>query len=400
MSNYSASISKTTSKNGKDTYRVFYSYISPKTGKRARTSKRGFIRKKDAERWIQTELTNTVRKLEQKQTIVEYMTMAELIEEYLEDARLDENIEETTMATKISCINNHILPYFKEKVIFELKARDIKDWQKHLKNITLPNGKPYSQTYLRTIENQLSAIFNYAVLYYDLPKNPIAKRMGSKDAPEVTIWTVDMYREFQKCIEDKPTIYYAFEVFFWCGVRLGELLAITPRDIDFEKKTLKINKSMRLLKGKLEVGPTKTPSSIRDICLPDILVDELREYLDSIKFYTKDTRIFDLSKSNLHTIIDKYSMVAGVPRITIHALRHSHASLLETLGVPRTSIKRRLGHKIKENKDVTTTYARTYECSNETVARLINEVATGKITPSNLFESLLKSNGIGVNEVV
>ena len=393
MSNYSASISKyTTGKDGKEKYRVYFSYVSPKDGKRHRTCKRGFTQKNKATKWIQDELAKEVRKLEQKKTLTEFMTMEELVEEYLVDAELDDGIQDTTMRTKMSNLNNHILPYFKDKVVYELTSRDIKDWQRKMKQAKQPNGKLYSKTYLRTVENQLSAIFNYAVEYYDLPKNPIAKRIGSKEAPEVTIWTVDMYRKFQKFIENKPTFYYAFEVFFWCGVRLGELLAITPRDIDFDKKILKINKSMRLLDGELEVGPPKTLSSKREIYLPDILVDELREYLDSMKFYTNNTRIFDLSKSSLHSVINKYSVVAGVPRITIHALRHSHASLLETLGVPRTSIKRRLGHKLKEDNDVTTTYARPYECSNEMVARLINEVAIGKINPSNLFENLLKSN--------
>ena len=375
-----------------DKYRVFYSYISPKDGKRHRTCKRGFKLQKDADKWVKYELPKIIMQLEQTKTLIKFMTMGELIAEYLEDAELDEDIECTTMRTKRSNINNHILPYFENLVVHKIEPKDVKEWQKQMKKAKQNNGKPYAQTYLRTVENQLSAIFNYAVDYYDLPKNPIVKRMGSKEAPEVTIWTVDMYRKFQKHIEDKPAFYYAFEVFFWCGIRLGELLAITPHDIDFDKKILTINKSMRVLGGESMVGPTKTLSSKREIHLPDILVDELREYLDSMKFYTNNTRIFNLSKSALHAVINKYSAVAGVPRITIHALRHSHASLLETLGVPWTSIKRRLGHKIKESKDVTTTYARPYECSDEMVARLINEVATGKINPSNLFENLLKSN--------
>ena len=100
------------------------------------------------------------------------------------------------METKLSCISTHILPHFKNNIVFEIKAKDIEKWQRKLMKIRKPNGEPYAETYLRTVENQLSAIFNYAVKYYDLPKNPIADRMGSKDAPEVTIWDVDAYREF------------------------------------------------------------------------------------------------------------------------------------------------------------------------------------------------------------
>ena len=111
MSNYSASISKyTTGKDGKEKYRVYFSYVSPKDGKRHRTCKRGFTQKNKATKWIQDELANEVRKLEHKETLPEFMTMGELIAEYLEDAELDEDIEFTTMRTKRSNINNHILP--------------------------------------------------------------------------------------------------------------------------------------------------------------------------------------------------------------------------------------------------------------------------------------------------
>lgn len=393
---YDASIAKyVTGKNGKEKYRVHYSFVSPIDGKRHRTCKRGFAKKSKAVEWIQNDLADAVRKLEDRRTSAEDLTMEELIEEYLDYATYNVKVEKTTMETKLSCISTHILPHFKDSIVFEIKAKDIEKWQQKIMKVRKPNGEPYAETYLRTVENQLSAIFNYAVKYYELPKNPIADRMGSKDAPEVTIWDVEMYRKFQSCIEEKPVFYYAFEVFFWCGVRLGELLALTPDDIDFQNKTLNIDKSMRFLDGKLVVGKTKTRSSVRKIALPDFLTEELREYLDSLGHYNGDTRIFPLSKTSIHATIDKYSEVAGIPRITIHALRHSHASLLENLGVPRISLKRRLGHKIKNMKDVTSTYAHSYKCSDVTVARLVNEVALGNINPNNLFESLLKSHNIG-----
>ena len=392
MSNYSASVSKyTTGKDNKVRYRVYYSYISPVDGKRIRTCKRGFTKKSEATQWIQDELAKTVRKLEQKKTLTEFMTMRELIEEYLEDAQLSEDIRVTTMETKLSLINNHILKYFENMVVHELTPRDIKGWQRKMKKAKQTNGKPYSQTYLRTVENQLSAILNYAVDYYDLPKNPIAKRMGSKEAPKPTIWKLDMYRKFQKEIEDKPEYYYAFEVFFWTGVRLGELLALTPDDIDFEAKTITVNKSMQLISGRLSVSPTKTVSSCRTIPIPEFLNNELREYLESLDQYEGNSRIFPLNKTNIHAVIDKYSKIAGVPRITIHALRHSHASMLEHLGIPRVALKKRLGHKLEEKRDITSRYVHSYDSTDFMVAKLLDEVFLGNIDPNNMFESLLRS---------
>ena len=74
---------------------------------------------------------------------------------------------------------------------------------------------------------------------------------------------------------DKPKSYYAFEMLYWCGIRLGELLALTPADFDFEKKTLRINKSYQRLKGEDVITSPKTPKSNRVIAMPQFLSDEV-----------------------------------------------------------------------------------------------------------------------------
>ena len=78
---------------------------------------------------------------------------------------------------------------------------------------------------------------------------------------------------------DKPISYYAFEILYWCGVREGELLALTPEDFDFEKKTLRINKSFQRIKGKDVVTTPKTPKSNRVIRMPDFLCEEMKDCL-------------------------------------------------------------------------------------------------------------------------
>ena len=62
---------------------------------------------------------------------------------------------------------------------------------------------------------------------------------------------------------------YAFEILYWCGIREGELLALTPADFDFEKKTLRINKSYQRLQGKDVITTPKTKKSNRVIQMPD-----------------------------------------------------------------------------------------------------------------------------------
>ena len=110
------------------------------------------------------------------------------------------------------------------------------------------DGKGYSETYLRTINNQLTAIFNHAVRYYDLPKNPCKsfKKMGKANAKEMLFWTKDEYMKFADVIKDKPMSYYAFQILFWTGIRCGEMLALTRADFDLGKRTLRINKTYQV----------------------------------------------------------------------------------------------------------------------------------------------------------
>ena len=73
--------------------------------------------------------------------------------------------------------------------------------------------------------------------------------MGTEERKEMLFWTKDEYQKFADAMMDKPLSYYAFEMLYWCGIREGELLALTPADFDFEKGTVKISKSYQRLHG-------------------------------------------------------------------------------------------------------------------------------------------------------
>ena len=104
---------------------------------------------------------------------------------------------------------------------------------------------------LKTLHNQLSAVFNHAVKHYKLKANPAAQvgNMGKAKGREMLFWTKAEYLKFADAMMDKPLSYYAFEMLYWCGIREGELLALTPGDFDFEKQTVSISKSYQRIKG-------------------------------------------------------------------------------------------------------------------------------------------------------
>ncbi len=89
------------------------------------------------------------------------------------------------------------------------------------------NGKRYSTSYLQKIHSQLSAIFNHAVNFYHLPSNPAQKagNIGKEEYTEMLFWTKEEYLKFADAMMDKPVSYYAFEILYWCGLRMGELIS-------------------------------------------------------------------------------------------------------------------------------------------------------------------------------
>ncbi len=120
---------------------------------------------------------------------------------------------------------------------------------------------------------------------------------------------------------DKPLSFYAFEMLYWCGIREGELLALTPANFDFESRTVTINKSYQRLKGKDVVTVPKTKKSNRIIKIPQFLADEMKDCFKLFYSLKANDRIFPVTKHYSHHEMDRSSKAAGVKRIPIHSLR-------------------------------------------------------------------------------
>lgn len=224
----------------------------------------------------------------------------------------------------------------------DIKAADIRKWQNRL----MQEG--YAPTYLKTINNQLSAIFNYAVKYYDLPKNPCvqAGSIGKSQADAMKFWTQEEFETFAECVKDKPVLYMAFKTLFWTGVRIGELLALVLGDYNAEEKTLRINKSYQRINGKDVVTEPKTEKSKRIITLPDFLVEDMNDYVSHLYGLMENDRLFMVTKSYLEHEMLRGVELSGVKKIRLHDLRHSHASLLiSKLGAQPLMVAERLGHE-------------------------------------------------------
>lgn len=252
-----------------DTWRVAVYYKDWK-GIRRKHEKRGFATKKEALAYEREYIAKT-----SKDTNMGFDTFVDI---YMSDIK--PQIKLSTYVTKENIINAHICSYFENKSLSEITANDILQWQNALLSLRDDDGKGYSQTYLRTIQNQLNAIFNHAVKYYDLPKNPCIanKKMGKSKSKEMLFWTMDEYLKFSEVMKEKPISYYAFQILYWTGIRCGD---------DDDKIRLNQRKPSKY-KGLRRFGPEKNLQRINKFMKErPIFYKNLIQMKENFRFYLR-----------------------------------------------------------------------------------------------------------------
>ena len=326
------------------------------TGKNRKSTKRGFKTKREAEEWLRAFLLKQTRSFDMK--------FSDFVVIYMDDMK--NRLREHTLINKRYVIEDKLLPYFGERRMNEITVADVRTWQ----NLLMQQG--YAPTYLRTIHNHLSTIFNFAVRYYNLQENPCAKAgcIGKNHAEEMKIWTKEEFQKFSDCLMAKRLSWLSFQILFWTGMRIGELLALTFDDVDLTARTITINKSYQRLKGRDIITPPKTPKSNRIISIPPFLAEDIQDYMKSLYDFRMDDRLLPVTKNFLENEMRRGVKLSGAKKIRIHDTRHSHASLLIELGFTPKEIAERLGH---ENVETTlNTYSHLYPDRQERLANRLD----------------------------
>lgn len=224
------------------------------TGKTIHKKKRGFTTKKEALEWERDFLNKANADMG--------MMFQDFVDLYFED--MGHRLKESTIISKRYMVDKKILPVFGKIPINEITPKDIRKWQNSLTAYRDKNGKPFAPTYLKTINNQLTAMFNYAVKYYDLRENPCTKAgsMGKSNAEEMQFWTKAEFEQFITAVQDKPASYTAFMTMYYTGMRVGfifqsfqlvselnvEQNIIFPLLLDYQKPDpKKVNEILNLL---------------------------------------------------------------------------------------------------------------------------------------------------------
>ena len=191
------------------------------------------------------------------------MTFKNFIKLYNEDMR--HRLREHTFIQKQFIINKKLLPFLGKMPVNQITPASIRKWQNKMISYKPKDGSGYSETYLKTINNQITAMFNYAVKYYDLLENPCTKAgsMKKSNAEEMQFWAKAEFEQFIAAVQDKPASYTAFMTIYYTGMRVVELCALTPADMDLENNTIAISKTFQRINGKDVVWAPKTPKSNR-----------------------------------------------------------------------------------------------------------------------------------------
>lgn len=189
-------------------------------------------------------------------------------------------------------------------------------------------------------------------------------------------WTLNEYKDFIKYVSE-PMYRDCFEFLFYMGVRKGEVMGLTWKNVDIKNKTVRIVQQINQHAGGIITSP-KTKNSIRTIMMPNVVLKTIKKRLDNAKKEVgfKDTWFvfgFDqpLTRNLLPKRLDKYIEKANVKRITLHGFRHSHASLLINNGSNILAIANRLGDTVET---VLETYAHLFKSTELELIKAIDQL--------------------------
>lgn len=359
--------------NGTYYFRANLGY-NPVTGKQIQKYKSGFKTKKEAKEEYSKLILASTEELALEKEQPTFKTFVEEI--YLPWYKTQ--VKESTYKNRYSTIQKHF-SYFYRKKVDEIEPLHVQTWQLKLADEFSPN-------YVRIVQGMLAVAFDRAIILGLCKRNP-ARMVGNVKSQKVKVdfWTLE---EFQKVIsllykDDyyEHYLFISYWLLFMTGMRIGEAAALQWEDIDFETGLLSITKTLyyKSMEEYKFVEP-KTQASKRTIVIDEDTIRELKEWkevqqkvLTACNFVISYSGI-PTSKHTLPRALEKLAGLAGIHRIKIHALRHSHASLLISMGENPLIIKDRLGHE----KIQTTlgTYGHLYPNSNFEVAKKL----TGKLT--------------------
>lgn len=346
-----------------NTWYFIVRYKDKQANKTKQYKRRGFEKKKDAQtaekKFLEHLNTPSNRNLTFEEVSRDYMTYS------------IGRKKERTIEIQNNLIKTVLIPYFKQMNIHKIKPRDIDDFYRSILD-------RYTNSSMKNIRRNLSAIMNFAVNFYNLEKNivNIVELPRKHEKVKLKYWTLEQFKIFEKELRT-PSQRALFNILFWSGMRKGEVLALRICDVHLDNGMIDVNKSWN---GK-KVTSVKNTASERRISVPthviDVVKDLIKHKKEKIKYVKKTDYLFGgrynnepVSPTNVNMLLKRATLRAGLPEIRVHYLRHSHASLLINAGVSLYVVSRHLGHS--DIQTTANTYGHLYPNTENEIAEILN----------------------------
>lgn len=250
-------------------------------------------------------------------------------------------------------------------------------------------GKELSYNSMYDYYKLINAMYNQAIKWEFIDRNPNLKaHKPKKDIIERKFYDLEQINELYSCLENECIKYKALiRLAVDSGARRGEISALRWSDINFDTRTLKIDNSLKVVKGVVDEKKAKTNSSNRVILLSEATLEIMKAYKEWQDNYIiemgskwKGTdRIFTddygehMNPSTCYKIFTKITKKYGLEQIRFHDIRHTSASLMISKGVNIKAVSERLGHSsINITSDI---YAHTFESDKIKCANVFDEIA-------------------------
>lgn len=250
-------------------------------------------------------------------------------------------------------------------------------------------GKQLSYNSMYDYYKLINAMYNQALKWEFIDKNPNLKaHKPKKELVERKFYNLEQVNELMSCLDNECIKYKALiRLALDSGARRGEISALRWSDLNFETRTLKIDNSLKVIKGVVDEKKAKTNSSNRVIFLSEETIGVMKEYKEWQDNYIKELgskwkgtdRIFTaengehMNPSTCYKVFTKITKKYGLEHIRFHDLRHTSASLMISDGVNIKAVSERLGHaSINITSDI---YTHTFENDKLKCANVFDKIA-------------------------
>lgn len=332
-------------------------YVKDWQGKSKKIKKEGFRTQRDAKEYER-------KYIEYKQGSPD-MSVQTLFHLFIEDKKA--RCKPLSVSQFMSLYKNQIAPYFSDTKASKVTNAAARNWQ----NTIIQKG--LSPSTLRNINTLAISIFNFGIRFYGLKTNPFRNcgAMGKKEAC-TNFLTLEEFYIAEEYFRPNPRMHIIINMLFWGGMRIGELLALTCSDFNFQSNEVSITKTFVRIDGQYIDQSTKSDNADRVIKMPDFVMEEAKQYIKKLYGLSNTNKVFQLTNKSVADQLKRMCSKTGLKPIRVHDLRHSHASLLIELGYSPVMIAKRLGHA--SPKMTLEVYAHLYPSKQDELAKHLNQL--------------------------